>query len=625
MRSEIKVFAKNGFTDINEVRRHVLPLSEYKPLSDLATTSPAPEKAEYVIKKAEEYLTATIPMLPLSLFREHFTKDIRANYSNNFNFRRDMLYYMTLAEIAERKGRFVEKIADIIWAILEESTWSIPPHIGRSMGASPSDPYTEIADVYDEKWISALDLQCSQTCAALAVASYYLRDELDSVTPVIRQRLNYMVTLRGIRPFIVSTFGWSGLYRSGIICNWLTNITCNVLYAGALILEDKEKRERVALRAMNILDAFTAGYPLDGTCDEGPSYWGAAAGNYFDALEIIEEMSGGKFTVYHEPIVRNMGEFITKLNIHDATFAAFADTSTSVICHSGDMMHRFGKKTGSLPLESYGKYRAKEGFDTYYFYGMASRWLKNYYSPVVTEAEMPKALLSVWMEGHKIAVFREFADTSRGLFLAIKGGSNGEPGNHNDVGCIVVYSNTKPVIVDPGIGSYNHDYFGATRYLRWFTNASYHSCPTIDGIEQQNGVNFASKCEVCDVEHKTLTMDIGGAYPAMAGVLSLVRTTSLADGKISVTDDVKLDHEGDIELHFLSVQEPKVVGEGKLELADGRIFSFDKDLALRLDRVENTRLPYEDLNIQAKWGVPCLWRISLSKHASELCAKITIS
>ena len=624
MKSGIRVFYKNGFYNVNKVKECVLPLKDFVPFSDYINPAVQKEKAEFVISEAEKYLVRDIPALPLSLFREHFTKNIRGNYSELFNVRRDMLYYMTLAEIYERSGRFVEKIADVIWAILEESTWSIPPHIGRSLGSSATDPNTEIPDVYDEQWISALDLQCSQTCAALAVASYYLRNELDAISPVICQRVNYMITLRGIRPFIVSTYSWSGLYKNSFVCNWLTNITNNILYSAALVLDDKEKRDIVVLRAMRILDQFTEDYPEDGTCNEGPSYWGAAAGNYFDSLEIIEDMTGGKFTVYHEPIVRNMGEFITKLNIHDATFAAFADTSSSVIRHSGDMMQRFGAKTGSLALESYGRYRAMDNTGIYYFYGMAYRWLKNYFTPVVTEAQPTEALLSVWMEGHKIAVFREFTDTSRGLFLAIKGGSNGEPGNHNDVGCLVVYSNTKPVIVDPGIGTYNHDYFGATRYKRWYTNASYHSCPTIDGIEQSHGSIYVSKNEVCDVDARTVEMDIGDAYPKEAGVVSLVRKARLEDGRISVTEDVTLDHEGDIELHYLSVAEPKLFADGKLEIADGRVLSFDPSLTLRLDRVENTFLPYEDLNIQYKWGVPCLWRISLSSHGDKLLTTVTI-
>ena len=245
-------------------------------------------------------------------------------------------------------------------------------------------------------------------------------------------------------------------------------------------------------------------------------------------------------------------------------------------------------------------------------------------TPVVKEAPKTRGKLSSWLFGHKIAVFRECEETSKGLFLATKGGSNGEPGNHNDVGALVIFSDGKPVIVDPGIGTYNNNYFGDTRYLRWYTNASYHSCPTVNGFEEVSGKTRASRCEVCDVKNRCVSMDIADAYPEEAGLVSLVRTSSLEAGKITVTDKVTLREEGDISFHFTSHREPDVIDTGKLVLANGVVMEYDKSLSLTVERIENTK-EFEDINVKHQWDVDNLWRITLSARAAELTSTVTFT
>ena len=87
--------------------------------------------------------------------------------------------------------------------------------------------------------------------------------------------------------------------------------------------------------------------------------------------------------------------------------------------------------------------------------------------PRIKEAEKVKGYVATWFSDSKVAIFRENEDTSKGLYLAVKGGHNGESHNHLDVGCIVVYHDGAPVIIDPGVGSYNNGFFGTARYGRW--------------------------------------------------------------------------------------------------------------------------------------------------------------
>ena len=156
--------------------------------------------------------------------------------------------------------------------------------------------------------------------------------------------------------------------------------------------------------------------------------------------------------------------------------------------------------------------------------------------------------------------------------------------------------------------------------MRWFTNASYHSCPTVNGIDQAAG-KYYSRDEDVSIEDRRISMDIGTAYPKEAGIVSLVRTSQLTDGKITVTDDVKLDGKGEIAFHFTLRYEPRLDAEGVIDIGEGVKLSYDKALTLDIEKVENKCLPYDDLNMKSVWGVDNLWRAKFTVSAKDFKAK----
>ncbi len=621
MRSNIKVFYQRGYLRGQLTDAHnILSYDDCELFYDIKDKKINPEIGKFMVKKAEKFLNEPIPFLPLSAYRDYFLTEVRSRFESKHHHRRDMLLHLTIAEAYERQGRFVEKIADLVWAIMDESTWCIPAHSSHS----PSNKSSSVPDVYTESEIPALDLYAGNCCATLALVRHLLSDELDAISPIITKKMDRMIYLRGIRPYIVTTYAWMGESVDSFIDNWLTNITQSILFAAAVTVKDFDVRKRVVERAMRILDNFTAYYPQDGCCDEGPGYWGAAGGNYFDCLELLEDMSGGKIKVYDHPIIKGMGEYIAKFNIDGRYYLNFADAAPRVQ-HDGKMIARFGAKCGSEELESFGQMVAADNeVERYYFFGMCYRVLKNAYIPELREAPKTKASKSVWYADNKIAIFRESEDTSKGLYLATKGGNNGEMHNHNDVGCIVVYSNGNPLIVDPSHGSYDNGFFGSTRYDRWFMKSSYHSVPTVDGVEEAAGKSFASTDEVCDLDNQTVTMNLAGAFPESAGVKRMQRTCTLSGGVITVRDEVEADHEADIRFNFLFVDKPEIKEPGVLILGEGRTMTYDTALMPDIEKVENTYLPYDDLNFMGTWGRECLWRVVLSTHRDSAVSTITI-
>ena len=607
MKSGIRVFNKNGIN----AKGKLLPRSDFRFFRELETFKIPEEKMPDIMSRAENYLKEEIKPIPLSLFRDKSLTGNRSRYESVHHHRRDMVIYMTMAEVMEGKGRFVEKILDVVWAIMEESSWVIPAHMANSLTL----PNSGVPEIIDERAMPGLDLYSANCCATLAIAKYFLGDKFDEISPIIGKKIDHLIYLRGLRPFLSGEYWWMNSP-----CNWVTNVTNSILVATAVTVEDMDFREQLVNRAMSLLDRFTSNNPEDGCCAEGPGYWGGAAGSLFDSLELLDDMSAGKISVWHEPIVRNLCEFITAVNIDGDYYVNFEDCSP-VFHANGDMIYRMGVKLDSPSLREFGQANAVGRLAPYYFFGTAYRALKDSVTPVVSDAPKVTGKLATWLFGHKIAVFREFSDTSRGFFLGIKGGDNSEPGNHNDVGCVVIAKDGVPVVVDPGIGSYNNNYFNRTeRYMRWFTNASYHSCPTVNGIDQTDGGRYASKNENISPQDRHISMDIGGAYPEEAGIVSIIRDAKLESGKITVADSVTLKDEGDITFNFTCRYEPKLKEDGTLDIGADVTLVYDKALSLEIERVENKCLPYDDLNF-GKWGVECLWRARFSVRAKEFTAK----
>ena len=61
--------------------------------------------------------------------------------------------------------------------------------------------------------------------------------------------------------------------------------------------------------------------------------------------------------------------------------------------------------------------------------------------------------------------------------FAIKGGNNGEPHNHNDVGSFLYFIGEEEIISDLGAGEYTKAYFGPERYSVLCCSSRGHSVP----------------------------------------------------------------------------------------------------------------------------------------------------
>ena len=601
----MRLFKDNGIT----AKGKILPLSEFSLFLDLKEKEIDPRQREVLLSRAERALEEPIPTLTLSDYRRYFLVGSREPFDSKYQRRRTMMVELAFGEYFEQNGRYLEKLCDVIFEILEESTWILHAHTGHS----PESPGTQVPEVYRPDQLHGIDLRSAATATMLAGVYYLVKDRLDTVSPIIAKRIRWETLDRTVRPYLQHEVRWSGAY-GGLVNNWCTYCVQAILFCTAILEEDTERREAVVTRAMRHLDNYIAACPPAGGCDEGPGYWEGAAAALFTALEIIYDMSGGAIDLLAHPFIAALGAYEPNMYIHGARFANFADCGPNTFLKVG-RLYRYGRRSGVSSLSELARLIAAEGLTAprgrdFFDYAVFYNYVKDFYERVPESTEGIRLPLSAWQEDLKIAVFREREDGS-GLYFAIKGGHNNESHNHNDVGSFLLYKDGRPVLIDAGSGSYTKKTFSPERYTIWNMSSAYHNLPMIGGYAQKNGARYASREECYDGEARRVCMELADAYETEAPLASFVRTCKFFGGSLCITDALSLKSSAEVQFRFLTTEEPRLLSPGKVSLPEGMALSFDPSLSF-----ESVAVEAESYNPKGAFDTDALWQIRLGTKTS---------
>ena len=595
----MKIFEKYNFA----VSGSVISKNEFCRLPFMRKENFNKDKLVKVIEKANLDLGKDIPPLTLSQYRAYHTVGSTSAYGSPYRERMNMAIRLCFAEICTGEGKYVDKLVDVIWAMLDESTWMLPEHTVHM--PEEATVGMRVPRVAGERYSHGLELGSAYRSALIALIYHLLGDEFDKISPFIGERIVYTLKKRTIEPFCNYYFRWEGV-DGNKVNNWCPWIVSNVLFTTAVIEDDTSVREAVVNRSMTFLDNFINCYKPDGGCEEGPTYWNAAAACLFDSLELLEYLTAGKINICSEPLIKAMGEYIARMNITGVYFVNFADSHARA-SQDGDMLRRFGEKCGSEILKSY-SYSMLKYNDTPTDVALPYRTLRSYTSPTVdTNGRKLTAATDTYFADLKVMLLRDSEDPDNGVFLAMKGGHNDESHNHNDVGSFIVYKNGKPVLIDAGVGEYTKKTFSSERYTIWSMQSLYHNLPSFDGIGQRNGKRYASKNEIYDEGERRLTLEISDAYPEECGVISYVRSGTLKDGAVTVEESVRLNKESLIDFIFVTHREPIISTGGSILLAEGMELCYDNCLEAKVERFDP-----EGMNTMHSFGTDVLYRIHLS-------------
>jgi hypothetical protein len=576
---------------------------------------PADIRQAYV-QAAERELHADWGQIPATVTLRYVRDGNRKQYDDLSGARRTRLATLVMGEVLENKGRFLDDIANGIWAISEQTFWGSTAHLGVQRRGSGLPDVTE----------PVVELFSAETAALFAWTDYLLGKKLDSVSPLLRERIRVEVDRRILTPALErDDFGWMGFGRQKIVNNWNPWIASNWL-ASALILErDPQRRARTVYRIMRSLDVFMNGYPDDGGCDEGPGYWDRAGASLFDNLELLRGATNGGVDIYAQPLVRNMGQYIYRAYIKDAYVVNMGDAPAKA--HPDpELVYAYGKRIGDPVMSGFGSFLAQRRGQ----YAPGSSTLGRILPALLTADEVTAApareplLADVWLPDLQFMAARSAAGSSEGLYLSAFGGHNAQSHNHNDVGNFVVYADGKPVLIDVGVETYTAKTFSAKRYEIWTMQSGYHNLPTINGIMQKEGSAFRARDVRYDTDARRarLSMDIASAYPSEAQVDRYVRAVSLDRGARTVTLDESYALRGWTAPLRLNLMTPLVVdvsqpGEVRLRATDGTGPGF----VVRYDRAQfdasTEEVKIDDARLLPIWG-PRLARVVLAAKGKAL-------
>jgi hypothetical protein len=531
----------------------------------------------------------------------------------------------------EGKGRFLDQIVNGVWLLCEETSWVIPAHVGaqRAGGGLP------------DKSEPVVDLFSAETGSLLSWTYYLLGAQLDKVSPLVSGRIKAEVTSRIIAPCLDrKDFWWMWLSdgdpASHHVNNWTPWICSNWLAATLIMERNVELRINDVGKILLVLDQFLNSYPEDGGCDEGPSYWGRAGGSLFECLELLESASGGKIDLYSNPLVKEIGRYIYKAYIRGSYFVNFSDAPAKVTIQS-DLVLRYGLKIKDPFLAGFGAYAASQqkilerGIG-----GGLTRQLQFLFSLGALEKQQPMEPLvrDVWLRENQYMAAREKENSSTGFYLASQGLHNDKSHNHNDVGNFILYADGEPCIIDVGPEAYTAKTFSSARYEIWTMQSAYHNLPTINGVMQKNGKQYAAR----NVQYRTsddsvlFSLDIAGAYPSEAGVKKWTRQIVMDRrvGTVTVRDDYSMG--SDAKELKLSLMTPCQV----LRSEPGRIvvrINAEKsgrppvDVEARFDQAKLSAsvesFPLKDDGLRRIWG-DSLKRILLSVNKPGVSGSVAI-
>ena len=545
------------------------------------------EMRQSYIDYGERYAGKPWMDLPWTVFAENKQTGNRVNYEKLCFEKRRQLAALVMAEIMEGKGRFMGDIVDGMGSFCEETWWGIPAHYSKAI------PLAELQEV---------DLFNAETASLIVWTKYMLQKQFDQFSPDLCQRIDREIERRILIPALEKDYWWktAGMNWNPWICsNWLTCV---------LLCEKDEARQAEAIAQIRkATQAFIDAYPEDGGCDEGPGYWDRAAASMFEILRLLPEDPENPRNPELSNKIRNMAAYAYKTYIGNDYCVCFADAHENKAVQQVNIVYPFGLWLNDQTMRQFGAYLGRQKgmltnpaalYDKSGNFPTLGRELffLRHIRDFIEEQPREPLLKDVWLPDLQIMTAR------RGnLFVAMKGGTNGESHNHNDVGSFIVYANGEPLFIDPAVGEYTAKTFGKDRYDIWTMQSGYHNLPQINGIDQKDGKQYAAKV----ISHKEgqLCLDIAGAYPKEAAVKSWKRTIKAMKSGVSVIEDYELyDYRQPTRLMFLTL-DPDALK---------RIHYDANQLSATIEDISNQLDPL----LQSMWG-PKMYRVILTIKSAK--------
>ena len=518
---------KNYFgIDFNKKREALLKSEAARPMID------------HIIKKADNALGKTYSVLKMSEYMLFYETGDRKIFENKYYERRDDCVSLSAALWLTGDEKYVKSLIDAIFVICDEYTWCLPAHADI------------LNNPYSEELVSRIDLANGETAKTLTEIVVVNEDKLPEY---VNKRIADEVRRRVING-LKSKCGWEGSTS-----NWAS--VCGCCSASVLLhFGTEEEITSLMPKLYKAIDNFLKGYESDGCCKEGMIYWSFGFGHFLYFARLAYAFTGGEKNYFNEQKVRNIAMFPQKIRMGRTKLYCVSDSTQD---YYADV------KSLSFLRQIYGKdilYPELDlgGHKDNIFSLTELLWFDTDYKA----DEWPFDI--TYFKNSQLYIKR-----NKKYSFAAKGGTNGEPHNHNDIGSFMIVDNREDIpIADVGRGEYTRETFDPdTRYTLFVNGSQGHSVPIINGKYQVAGVEYRAKnAEVTDT---SFSLDIEGAYEK--GLISRIhRVFDLKDSSVVMTDEFDYsDKTESICERIISWSKP-VVQDGYIMIGNTKLI-FDND------------------------------------------------
>lgn len=469
---------------------------------------------EQIRWKAAQAVSEPLPELSFAIFRQFAETGERKAYEDVYFERRARLNALAVvtAVITDKQEhqRYLASLENVIWNICGEYTWCLTAHLPKG-----GDPYQEV------------DLFAAETAQTLSEIYAMHQDVLDIR---VSERIRTEVRRRVLTPVFTEKRPFSWRYADH---NWSAVCAGGSGMAALILMNDSEEKTDAMMQTLESMNSFLSGYGADGGCAEGLGYWVYGFGYYTYFAEMLREYSHEKIDLLASEHVRTIARFPSSIHLSDGVYVNFSDSREREVLPSG-LLNRIAERTGcthDIPFIIPGMLddpvRRWAHLIRNFLWSDAAQCLNEKKSEKENRKQdenenrnrnhMEDSSSISERTGLKTAIFPNLGWwVSRGNFsgFALKGGHNGEPHNHNDLGQLILHGGGENLLCDLGAGMYSKAYFQEGRESIINISSGGHSVPVIGGHMQKSGPSYSAKVLKTKSSEKELQvmLDLTKAY-----------------------------------------------------------------------------------------------------------------
>lgn len=456
---------------------------------------------EWLESEADRFLREPIPELTWSEFSRVWADGHRKSYEKLlFNRRQRLTAFGLLGWLMPERADVREALLNAVWAICNEFTWCVPVQFDGPPGSSPTVFSLTDRQAVNEDPGLRIDLFTAETAFALAEV-YRMTGQYWPTA--IRNKVYKEIYRRVFLPFLHDgPYFWEQVRN-----NWAAVCAGSIGAAAIHLIEDERELAIILDKALPVLSIFMEGFGDDGACPEGYMYWGYGFGFYAYFADLLARRTSGAIDLLASDKARQVALFQQKVFLSGRHPANFSDSTPEANVYIGltHKMHRLYPDVHVPPFE----YRGV-------VYDHCGRWapaLRNliWHDPDVQAGD--------WDDGDSYLadvqwVVSRVTRAGERFSFAAKGGHNGEPHNHNDIGHFILHAGGETFLHDMGNGMYTKAYFGPERYSFTCNGSQGHSVPIVNGKTQREGPEHAAFDVAVDMGSDSVTfrMDLTRAY-----------------------------------------------------------------------------------------------------------------